>query len=92
MKDKILVSIIIPTYQNSLNLIDIPLESIYKQTCSKNLYEVIISNNYWAKGFLLKRRFKNSRLTQSLLKFMVSLRRFVIKLMLVLRLQRENIF
>ncbi|MEK7502681.1 MAG: glycosyltransferase family 2 protein [Patescibacteria group bacterium] len=62
MKDKILVSIIIPTYQNSLNLIDIPLESIYKQTCSKNLYEVIISNNYWAKGFLLKKKIQKFKI------------------------------
>ncbi len=54
MKSKILVSIIIPTYKNSLSTIDIPLESISKQTCSKHLYEIIISNNHWSKSESLK--------------------------------------
>jgi len=56
MKSKILVSIIIPTYKNSLSIIDTPLNSISKQTCSKNLYEIIISNNHWSKSELLKNK------------------------------------
>lgn len=54
MKNKPLISIIIPTYRASVNLIEIPLKSIRKQTCTRNDYEIIVVNNHWEKSNLIK--------------------------------------
>lgn len=42
---KPIISIIIPVYYGSVGIIKIPLESIIKQTCSKDSYEIILVDN-----------------------------------------------
>jgi len=42
---KPIISIIIPTYCASINILEVALKSIANQTCSKSFYEVIIADN-----------------------------------------------